>query len=59
MNIWVKAGLVVVGVAGLLAGAVASLLLWQNKAENRRILENYGATYLAKLKELNSSRKCL
>lgn len=51
MNLWVKFSLFILGLVAVLASVVAGFLLWQNKNENKRILQNYGEIYLARLKE--------
>lgn len=51
MSVWVKSGLVIFGLVAVLASFVSGFLLWQNKSENKRILQNYGEIYLTRLKE--------
>ena len=59
MNLWVKVGIWFSGIVIGLASVLAGFLLWQNRAENRRIMENYGEKYMDMLKDFSKASKRL
>lgn len=59
MSFWSKFGIGVIVVFASVLTLGAAFVAWQNRAEARRIAENYGEHYVAMLKEYAKKSKRL